>query len=994
MTSPALPPGYCRTAPLGRGGTAEVVRAFSAALGREVALKIPLADADPSGAAPFAALVRRERLLIGGRRFPGLVRLIEAGEAPPYVAMEICPGPTLDRLGKIDSLSLALNLLAALTADLEYLRAAGIVHGDLKPQNVFLPAAWEGLDGRQLFWVKLSDFSLGRADGESDSDRAGLGTVGYLAPETIVGGAAEHQSDLFALGVTAYQMLTGLHPFMNGETEPAAINSRCREEEPPQVDTLRPDVPAALSRLIARLLHKDRAQRPVSAWEVCLELERVGAEYPFRRALQPGHFLRAGASWEDARDGLPVEWGDHTDYLAALSWGSPAQLRMILTENFRRGNLVYSDGRFRFQHRPYWPCRLRRAALAEFSAAPRAAQRRLVRDAVLDGQRSPEGTHAAATMLLRPLLRPSTVRRLSAAPAAQAEQEERHAAAARLSVQAGDLERAERCCYQAAILMQKEHRAAAALRLIQTVLDYAALVRREWETVSLMKLRGDLLKTSGDTEAAHRTYLQAAGLYDGRPPDPLLGRIYNSIGDLYKMKQKFAEGIEALERARQIYEAIGDELELSHTVNNIGNMHFVTGRSGEALRHYRRALRIQPHLGSSSEVASTLNNMGAAAGVGGRLRRAATLFRLSLRLQRELGDLGEIARTLNNLGYLLFLLGEKGQSIQLLAESLELNRRIGNRKEILFNLDNLTNVTIGAGRLRESAEYLREGMAIAAEVQDIPHQVIFSRNASVVMRRMGRIREALEYQRAAEAGADRTDDREERIRLQINAASLRAAVGDDDQALALAGSAAREAERIACKAELLNALLLVTRLADEPAREDEAIALVRDLDLTRERLLVRLNRAERRLHSGRAADAAPVVEEFLLEADLGEDLEQPRLLLVRAEYGMAVGRVMDAGADAQRAAALAGQCGLAPEKMSALALLAQRHLAEGEYETAFAVSRQALAIGKAIAESIPDPADRRLYQSARPIQAIAATVKQIQERIGQKRAGRDLTPAR
>jgi serine/threonine protein kinase len=77
-----------------------------------------------------------------------------------------------------------------------------------------LPSKWQNLDDNGLFYVKLSDFSLGRFSHEPDEARAGLGTVGFMAPETVALSRATFQSDLFALGVITYQVLTGVHPFM------------------------------------------------------------------------------------------------------------------------------------------------------------------------------------------------------------------------------------------------------------------------------------------------------------------------------------------------------------------------------------------------------------------------------------------------------------------------------------------------------------------------------------------------------------------------------------------------------------------------------------------------------------------------------------------------------------------------------------------------------------------------------------------------------------
>ena len=236
-------PGFRPLAPLGRGGTAEVIRVFSEKHRRQLALKYPRQNESQSSET-FARLVQREDHLIGRLTFPGLVRVLEIStDQPQFLLMELCPGPTLEQCGRLDNLALALNVLSAVALSLEFLQANSIIHGDLKPHNIFLPFKWQNLDDDKLFYVKLSDFSLGRFDHEPDSARAGLGTVGYMAPETAEKSRATFQSDLFALGVIAYQLLTGIHPFMDDESDPVKVNSRVREEDPAPLRSLRSDVP-------------------------------------------------------------------------------------------------------------------------------------------------------------------------------------------------------------------------------------------------------------------------------------------------------------------------------------------------------------------------------------------------------------------------------------------------------------------------------------------------------------------------------------------------------------------------------------------------------------------------------------------------------------------------------------------------------------------------------------------------------------------------------
>ena len=240
MDAPFVSPHLRFLEPLGRGGTADVAKAHATHLNRTVAVKYPLQISDDP-TIDFASLAKREWDLIGGARFPGLVRLWEApSRDPDYLLLELCPGPTLDTVPKIDSLETALAILSAVATGLEFLNAAGLVHGDLKPHNIFLPPEWATLPPESLFYVKLSDFSLGRRLDEPETIRAGLGTVGYMAPETIADRITSHRADLFALGVMAYQLVTGEHPFLKGDIDPVRVNSarsRSRVHSPEGTET-------------------------------------------------------------------------------------------------------------------------------------------------------------------------------------------------------------------------------------------------------------------------------------------------------------------------------------------------------------------------------------------------------------------------------------------------------------------------------------------------------------------------------------------------------------------------------------------------------------------------------------------------------------------------------------------------------------------------------------------------------------------------------------
>ncbi len=1002
MTQAEVPSGYRLIDTLGRGGTAEVVRAHSTALRRDIALKLPLPDGDVTDETPFGLLVSREQTLIGGLRFPGLVRIFDASaEAPEYIVLEICSGPSLDSLGRIDNLPLALNVISAMALGLEYLRGRGIVHGDFKPHNVFLPTDWETCDSGRLFYAKLSDFSLGRKADEDDSVRVGLGTIGYMAPETIVDNRASHASDLFALGVTAYQVLTGVHPFMEGETDPVQINSRCREEEPPPAHELRSDLSEDVSALIASLLAKDERQRPKSAWEVCRALESLGAMYPYRRALQPKHIIDGVTDFESAVDLIAGGEPKVAERLNLIAHRSLPCLRLTLTENHRRGTLTYDGDTFCFQQqRSYWPARLRRAALAGFALAPGDQKRLLIRAAVCGGvdALAELGLPAGVTMsdedrsivtLLRPLLRPSTVRRLSGSMAARAESAEQMPLAARLYVQAGNIEKAELCGFQAAVQLTRDHQNDRAYRLTNLIVDLARLKSELFAVRSVLLVRADILKAMGAFGEARTAYNELIALYEGQPPDGHLGLAYRNLGDVYKALQKMDDGVQALEQALGIFKEIGSDLDVSKVQHNLGTLYSTAGDFRAGLRYFRESLHTKRRLQETSGVAKTLNTISVIYGFMGRMSRCIRVQQLSLKLKRELGDAAEIGSSLNNLGYCYYLMGAQGKAIEALTESLEINRRIGSKTEILHNLDSLSSTMIVAGRLKESLRYIREGIEIAAAIDDKPHTGQFNLNLATVLRRMGRLGEAGQTLLKVHSLLESFDDRVLSIKAEIGAASLRLAIGDSEAALKMAQRAEERARELDARPERLNALLVMTRVTDDEAVFEEARNLTADLGLTRELRLITCNSLERMIQRDDESALEANVEALRdVVAESSEDIELARMCAVTAEIALRFDRGEEAQEMIARARSAAASSGLVPERISALILLGRLLAGRGEVERCFASYKEALGLVKTLSESIETPADRQLFQGTRTVQYLVSEIKRLSARFGAKSKGR------
>jgi non-specific serine/threonine protein kinase len=265
--------------PLGSGGMGEVYRARDTVLGRTVALKV-VAQAD-AGRPDRLERFQREARAISRLSHPHICTLHDFGQEQDmaFLVMEDLEGETLaDRLERGPlPVAEALRYGREMAEALDAAHRQGIVHRDLKPANVMLTR-----DG-----AKLLDFGLARLrQSEPEPARGGdsetltqtgvvLGTLPYMAPEQIEGREADARSDIFALGVVLYEMVSGERPFRAGSR--AGLITALLSSDPAPLGTLQPSVPPLLVRAIERCLAKDPDERWQSARDVGFELGTLAA---------------------------------------------------------------------------------------------------------------------------------------------------------------------------------------------------------------------------------------------------------------------------------------------------------------------------------------------------------------------------------------------------------------------------------------------------------------------------------------------------------------------------------------------------------------------------------------------------------------------------------------------------------------------------------------------------------------------------------------------
>ncbi|SDS52291.1 Stk1 family PASTA domain-containing Ser/Thr kinase [Agrococcus carbonis] len=253
---------------IARGGMASVYEAVDRRLDRKVAVKVmhPHLGDDPDFRERFIQEARAAARLA----HPNVVNTYDQGEDGDlaWLVMELVPSITLrDLLGERGRITpeQSLDVLEAVLAGLAAAHRAGIVHRDLKPENILLAH-----DGR----IKIGDFGLARAaHANTATGKALLGTIAYLSPELVTRGVADTRSDIYAVGIMLFEMLTGAQPFTGDE--PMQIAYQHANDDVPLPSSKAPGIPEALDSLVHWATQREPNLRPADAGEMLAELHAI-----------------------------------------------------------------------------------------------------------------------------------------------------------------------------------------------------------------------------------------------------------------------------------------------------------------------------------------------------------------------------------------------------------------------------------------------------------------------------------------------------------------------------------------------------------------------------------------------------------------------------------------------------------------------------------------------------------------------------------------------
>jgi len=365
MTSPVgtlLSQRYRLDAQVGAGGMSTVYRAFDTVLERQVAIK--LMHREIARDSDQLERFRREARAVAQLNHPHVVGVIDAGEEgdsdypTPYIVFEYIEGETLKaRIRRTNGLAVSESIAYAIeiARGLGVAHDHGIVHRDVKPQNVLI-------DGEGA--ARVTDFGIARSlhqEGLTADGRV-LGTTDYVSPEQALGHSVSGQSDLYSLGIVLFEMLTGDVPF-KGENQVAVAMKHVREELP-DVQIRRPEVSAALAAVLDRATAKELDRRHPDAPSLIAELEDALAIETARSGQVSGEATTVLRSLPAAKRRI-VPWRAEHSKRALATFGviaviAAVAITILLSDQAERGTGPRAD-------------RPRAAGLTEVSLGQRAA---------------------------------------------------------------------------------------------------------------------------------------------------------------------------------------------------------------------------------------------------------------------------------------------------------------------------------------------------------------------------------------------------------------------------------------------------------------------------------------------------------------------------------------------------------------------------------------------------------------------------------------------
>jgi tetratricopeptide (TPR) repeat protein len=883
LTAGSLLAGRYRILDLvGVGGMGMVYRAADEQLGLNVAVKVLRPDLALGG--QWSERFKQELVLARQVSHPSVVRIHDIGGDGEvvFLTMDFVPGRSLREL-LADETRLppekAVEIARQLALGLEAAHRAGVVHRDLKPGNVLVDDG----DGGGVR-AAISDFGVARSLAGFGLTLPGtvVGTLGYLSPEQARGEAVDGRSDLYALGILLYEMLTGELPF-TAATEAEMLAQRLTGS-PRNLRWPGVTVPPRLRDLVQRLLARDPARRPQSAAEVVQELDRCLATRPRvqRRRIAVAAVLAlallavgwtvrervrlarpapaaAGSSGKTAAEGraegprhalalLPLADDTGRPDLAWVATGMPEMLAAFLAES---PELRVLDSQQVFH------------TLADLKLPggplPEAEARRVA--GLLDADRLVGGRVHAVGGKLRIDLSLAATDALGRAPVvlyAEAAEGE----AFRLVEQLGGALRrqlavrsavvAEPVASRSPVALAANAQGTASLGRGDTLAAVPFLERAvaadprytaAW--VKLAQARAALGREEPAKEAARRA-VETLGPGESRAADEaravearLLGRPDRAQEILSRLLARFPDDVEA---RIELADAFGEQGNLERAIAALeaavrtaphhprawyllGKYSIEAGRARRAVDEYLvRALVVQNQLGSEQGRAEILNAFGVAYRDLGEMPRAVESYEQAAAIRRRVGDERGYATTLRNLATIHTMRGEYAPAQAKLTEALALLQRLGDQPGLAEVYNDFGALAEQRGNYEEALERYRQALRARRNLgNDLALAQSFS-NVGFACYVLGRYDDALVYWRQGLDMAKKSGDPTGVLLALQNLGQLELARGEWDEAVKSFLTALRSSRELGRKDAAAVSLGNLGRLAQYQGRPGAALA--------------------------------------------------------------------------------------------------------------------------------------------------------------------------
>lgn len=728
---------------LGAGGMGEVFLATDQKLERQVALKFlpPHVAADSELLTRF----RREAQAAAALNHPNIVTIFDFGEfqSRPFIAMEFIKGQPLSDLTSKGRLSVeqAVTICLQLCDGLEFAHQAGIIHRDIKGDNVYL---------NDKSRVKILDFGLAKRGQDEHLTQTGtaMGTVNYMAPEQAQGAETDQRSDLFSVGVLFFEMLTGSLPFKRANL-PATLYAVVHESPPPLAQLV-PGIPANLQPILDRALTKDPKARFQSMAELGAALQELGM-------AQSGSVPRMSAP-------IPVQpqvKGLAVLYLRNLGGPDDEFLSYGITEDLivdlsrlkgmrvapMRSILKFKDSDAELED---IAAQLNVTVLLDGSLH-KAGDRIRVSAQLLEvatgnslwaerweeaQDNLPQIKHALAEGVGKALQVDST--KIAAAQVGQVETANPQAYEYYLrgkfafehKKDASDVEVALGLYRQA--LELEPGTLAARAGLAEVLIHKGQFVPAQEELLAAIAEARKLESRSDEARLLRllaQTYLQQSAWNRAGEVGDQARQISVSMEDLageaaalailidlQQRRARFDKALELSTRVLEINRSLDDQQQAAAALKNMGTVHLRKGEYEEARRLYGQAREIASRRQDRSLEADCIGNTGLTYFHTGEIDLALQCYKQALEIHEQLRDNNKRALWLNNIAQIQESRGEYRAALDSFKQAAELYREQGNRGKYAHASANLAAMKLIVGNYALAIDRLHEALAIAREL--------------------------------------------------------------------------------------------------------------------------------------------------------------------------------------------------------------------------------------------------------------------------------------